>query len=404
MRIVFVASSSVQSFGGDGMVARELSEVLSSENEVLLVLSGMKMNQTKKTENFTFLEVSGKKKGDFVLPLLNPVKIQAIFKSLKKFSPDIVHLHDQGPVPFVVLLWSLKNKVPVIFTCHTIPSEVVSFGLAELLPKMQVLFDSKIFDSYFDIFLKKSSAIVAINDSVLRDLSNFRLETPVYKISNGRHLSLYSNVSFADQSIFPKRLLYIGYLNKRKNQNYLLDVMKHLPKEEFVLDLIGVPLKDSYGKELEEKARSQDLSVQFLGKIPHEEIPGYLSRAHFFVSASLLEVQSLSILEALASGTPVISLDNETTSEFIDESVGYNFETSTPPEEFAAKTQDFARLSTADYEKKCENAREKVEDMYWSNIAIQTLEMYKEVTLSKDETRRKLNGLKKLFKYIDMSG
>jgi len=122
------------------------------------------------------------------------------------------------------------------------------------------------------------------------------------------------------------------------------------------------------------------------------------------VSASLLEVQSLSILEALASGTPVISLDNETTSEFIDESVGYNFETSTPPEEFAAKTQDFARLSTADYEKKCENAREKVEDMDWSNIAIQTLEMYKEVTLSKDETRRKLNGLKKLFKYIDMSG
>ena len=399
MRIVFVSRSSIDDIGGDGRVARELAEVLATGNEVLLILSGKRMGKTRLTSNFSILEISGIKRGDIILPMLNPVKIQAIFRSLKKFNPNIVHFHDQGPVSFVILLWALKNQIPTVFTSHTIPSEVAAFGLSELFPKMQSLFDSKVFKSYLDIFLKKSSAIIAINDSVLKDLSDFAFETPIYKIPNGRHLSLYSAVPFANITFSPKHLLYVGCLNKRKNQTYLLDVMKYLPKEEFVLDLIGVPLDASYGDCLKEKARSQDVSVQFLGKIPHEEIPGYLSKAHFFVSASLLEVQSLSILEALASGTPIISLDNETTSEFIDESVGYNFETSTAPEDFAAKVVNLSRLSVADYERMCGKTREKVKDLDWSDIAIQTLAMYKEVLVSKDKTQRRLNGLKKLLKY-----
>jgi len=403
MKIVFVTSASTQSSGGDGRVARELAHTLSKSANVLLILSGKKTGVSKKEARFVQFEVSGKEKGDIILPFLNPVKISSLVRVLREFSPDIVHFHDQGPVSFVVLLWALKNKVPVIFTCHTIPSEVISFGLADLFPKIQFLFDSKMFDNYFDIFLKKSSAIVAINNSVLKDLANFTFQTPTYKIPNGRCLSLYSEVPVADIASSPKHLLYVGYLTKRKNQNYLLDVMKYLPKGKFVLDLIGVPLNDSYGDELLEKARSLDLSVRFLGKISHEEIPGYLSQTHFFLSASTKEVQSLVIIEALASGTPIISLNNETTSEFVDSSVGCNFNASTSPEVFATKVRDFSELSAIAYKEMCANARKKVTGLDWSDIAIQTLAMYKEVLVSKDKTQRRLNGLKKLLKYIDIS-
>ena len=45
------------------------------------------------------------------------------------------------------------------------------------------------------------------------------------------------------------------------------------------------------------------------------QIPNYLERAHVFPSASKMEVQSLVVIEALASGTPVVGLSNETIDE-----------------------------------------------------------------------------------------
>ncbi len=45
-------------------------------------------------------------------------------------------------------------------------------------------------------------------------------------------------------------------------------------------------------------------------------------KTHAFVSASKMEVQSLAIIEALASGSPVIGLGNETVDELVDETNG----------------------------------------------------------------------------------
>lgn len=410
MKIAYITSASADSAGGDGRVARELAEAVvlartggnSVGHEVLLVLSGEKTGSTKTSENFTQFEVSGRKKGDIILPLLNPVKINALTKVLRKFDPDIIHFHDQGPVSFVALLWALKNRVPTVFTSHTIPSEVVSFGLAELFPKIEPLFDNKLFDGYLDLFLKKSSAIVAINDSVLQDLAQYLFDTPVFRIPNGRHLSHYTKVSFADIEASPLHLLFVGYLNKRKNQKYLLDVLRLLPKN-FVLDLVGVPLNDNYEEELREKAEEHNLPVKFWGKVSHERIPEILEQSHFFVSASTMEVQSLAVLEALASGTPVVGLKNETTAEFIDNSVGRLLGAEASPPVFAQALEELSALSLEEYSAMCEESRKKVAHLDWSNIVEQTLCMYAEVIASAEVSPRRLNGLKKLLKFIDIS-
>jgi glycosyltransferase involved in cell wall biosynthesis len=49
-------------------------------------------------------------------------------------------------------------------------------------------------------------------------------------------------------------------------------------------------------------------SVQFLGRVPHEEMPGLLARADIYVSTSLSDGTSVSLLEAMASGAlPVVT-------------------------------------------------------------------------------------------------
>ncbi len=402
MNVVFISSATSDSAGGDARVARELSKSISVNNKVLLVLSGEKTCHTVMNDKFSKFEISGKRKGDVILPTMNPAKLTALSKTLKKFNPDIIHFHDQGPASFVVLIWALKNKVPTVFTSHTLPSEVISFGLVELFPKAHPLFDNRFFNTYLDLFLKRSSAIVAINDSVLEDLADYDLETPIYKIPNGRNLSHYNSVSYADINETPKKLLFVGYLTKRKNQGFLLDVMDCLPRDSFVLDLVGVSLGDKYGDLLKEKAADLNLPVNFLGKISHEKIPAILEKTHFFTSASLMEVQSLVILEALASGTPVISLNNETTSEFIDDSVGYNFETNVSPENFANKVKELANLPLEKYKRMCTSSRKKVSHLDWSNIANQTLAMYEEVIRHKS-SYKSLNGVRRFLKGIDIT-
>jgi hypothetical protein len=116
-----------------------------------------------------------------------------------------------------------------------------------------------------------------------------------------------------------------------------------------------------------------------VGKVDHNEIPERLERAHVFVSASRLEVQSLAVLEALSSGTPVVSLSNETTDEFVDDSVGYNLPLSTPPERFAAKIVEICGLPRGEYERLCENARKRVAHLDWAMVVESATRMYSEV-------------------------
>ncbi|MCX6724912.1 MAG: glycosyltransferase, partial [Candidatus Shapirobacteria bacterium] len=123
-----------------------------------------------------------------------------------------------------------------------------------------------------------------------------------------------------------RQLTFIGYLSRRKNQKYLLQVVEHLP-ENFVLNLIGKPINPMYLQELKDYVQRKQLkNVNFLGELPYKQIPAILERTHLLISASKMEVQSLVIIEALASGTPVVGLANETVDELVDSSVGFRLE------------------------------------------------------------------------------
>jgi len=396
MRIAIVTTSSIDSLGGDGRVAVEFAEVLSQNQQVLLVLSGKRGQELPVDSKVLHFFVPGPVKGSYILPLLTPKCLKDLLRTLNNFSPEVIHLHDQGPVPFVVFFWGLKHKIPVVFICLTIPSEVVSFGLSELFPKSKILFDNKIFDSYFDFFLKKASGIIAINNSILRDLQKLGIKTSTFLVHNGRNLEMYNSVTLPDINVSPKRLLFIGFLSHRKNQKFLIEVLSFLPKNEYILDLVGIPLDKDYLNELKNQVKSRDVNVKFIGGVDHSEVPKYLERAHFFVSASLMEVQSLAVIEALASGTPVISLNNETTEELVNEKVGYNFPKDTDPETFAKKIMEYSQLSSQDYEMMCMSCRERVSHMDWRQVKEKTLGVYKDlITNSHNASSRHLKDMLK---------
>jgi len=379
MKVVFGVFSSQSTGGGVGRVAYELALAFSLQgHQVLLVRPGSSNRKIKINKNYSQLWIKSASEKEIFIPQLTPKTIKAIQKNLDNFKPEIIHSHDPGPICFLLQLWASKNNIPFIFTNHVLLTKMVGFGAKEMAGKFGKFFDFKLIDEYEKIFLENCDGAIALNKKAEKDLRKFGFLGKIFIIPNGRNLALYNQHPFANLKDFEKRLIFVGHLSQRKNQKYLLKAMKYLPKNYF-LDLVGDFLSPKYFEELKSYKKIYNLkNVRFLGKVEHSKLPEYLSRSHLFVSASKMEVQSLAVIEALASGTPVVGLGNETIDEFIDDSVGVRLPKETPAEKFAKTVSNILSLPEKDYLRLCQNARQRVAHLDWKRVVPQTVMAYRE--------------------------
>jgi glycosyltransferase involved in cell wall biosynthesis len=230
-----------------------------------------------------------------------------------------------------------------------------------------------------------------LNQSALDSIREFGFTGPVYIVPNGRVLAHYSGCQYANNGSEIKTLAFIGFLNKRKNQSYLLKVLRELP-ENYKLRLVGKPLNQEYKDRLLDYIDKHDLgNVEFVGQITHDEIPAFLEKAHVFTSASKMEVQSLVVIEALASGTPVVGLSNETIDELINNEVGAWIQKDQKPADFAQQIERICGLPLVEYELMCQAARDSVAHLDWSHVIESTVSAYEDLqkiqpSISDDES------------------
>lgn len=107
----------------------------------------------------------------------------------------------------------------------------------------------------------------------------------------------------------PYRIVHAGSLTAVKDQDTLLTAFAGaaalLAPEKATLQVAGDgPLHT----ELEARARALGVGdlVQWLGEVPHEEMPAFYRRGHLFVLSSRHESQSVALLEAGACGLPAV--------------------------------------------------------------------------------------------------
>ena len=105
----------------------------------------------------------------------------------------------------------------------------------------------------------------------------------------------------ADVPVEPGRVTYVGRLSVEKNPMSLLEAVVGLDDVTVVFAGDG-PLRPS----LEAFARERQLRVEFLGTVPHGQLPKELNRSAAFVMPSHYEGNPKALLEAMACGVPVI--------------------------------------------------------------------------------------------------
>jgi len=100
------------------------------------------------------------------------------------------------------------------------------------------------------------------------------------------------------------RVCYVGRLHKIKNLESLIKASTDIPKISLVF--IGQGDQRSH---LERIARDYQVSVKFLGALPHNKIPFELNRSSAFILPSLSEGNPKALIEAMSCGLPVIGTD-----------------------------------------------------------------------------------------------
>jgi glycosyltransferase involved in cell wall biosynthesis len=274
-------------------------------------------------------------------------------------------------------VWAAMNKTPFVYTSHVLPSRSLDFGAGQIFDFMPQTFTQTMSRRMLGDFMRNCDAVIALNQSAANDLQTFGYRGRVLTIPNGRDTERLGHCPIADVRAPIKTLTFIGFISRRKNQAYLLEALKHLPPAGYRLQFIGDVLEPEYGAQLVQQAHALDLdNVSFVGAVPHSAIPDCLAQTHLFVSASTMEVQSLSVIEALASGTPVVGLSNETIDELVDERVGWNLAHDACPAAFAGRIQHLCALPQAEYSQLCVAARRRVEHLGWAQIERQTTAAY----------------------------
>lgn len=147
-------------------------------------------------------------------------------------------------------------------------------------------------------FVKQSIKGIAGNENVVNKI------TVIPYGASTKQFSYRKRIYSIGQEL---NLLIVASVSKRKGINYLIDAMTELQNQPVKLSVIGVP---SIGEEDLILQMQKLKNVEYIGRVPHEQIPKYFENSDVFILPSLAEGSSLSVYEALASGMPCIVTKN----------------------------------------------------------------------------------------------
>lgn len=256
---------------------------------------------------------------------------------LEQLQPDIIHTHHPFVLGEVGLNYAKRMGIPLVYTFHT-RYECYAHYFTPLPTEMVRWAGKKLVSNY----VQQVDLVTTPSESMIELLRRYGIRREIKVLPNPIDLHIYQTI---DRGLIRRRyglqncrvLLYTGRLGKEKNLELLLKaftVITRKCREDLRLILVGSGPEEN---ELHRQARSLGIvdKVIFTGKVDYRDIPNYYGSADLFVMPSTTETFGLVVLEALASGVPVVAVNAGGSRDVVIS--GYNgVLTPEDPDSFAA--------------------------------------------------------------------
>ena len=305
------------------------------------------------------------------------------------FHPDIIHVHQEFGIGLSGMMIARVLHIPLVYTLHTMYDDYVYY----IAPRPLVPVTTKLSHQYTKLFAKSAQEITGPSKKCEEYFRRSGVKKPVNVIPNPVDLDIF-DPDKVDTSARKKARahfgitqedfvgLFVGRLGREKSVDLLLDFWKSFisPTEQIRLLIIGDgPCRE----ELEEQAFRLGLNdlVTFAGKIPHEDLPPYVAACDFYITASTSDTNSISMLEGMACGLPVLQIVDPLNEGQVRNGVnGYIFRNG---QEMAEKIHLLRNLTPEQRTALSQSARSSVAQSGAVNLAQYVLKVYEEALQKK---------------------
>jgi glycosyltransferase involved in cell wall biosynthesis len=162
--------------------------------------------------------------------------------------------------------------------------------------------------------IRKTHFLTAVSQSTARLVrKNLKISHPVRVIYNGVDVDLFTPASSSTSGRKEVRVFFSGNLTRRKGAHWLPSIAKHLQKNIRIYYTQGLRTR---------KVLPAATALQPIGSVVFEDMPNRYRQMDILVMPTVREGFSIAVLEAMASGLPVVASDCSSLPEQIDNGKG----------------------------------------------------------------------------------
>jgi glycosyltransferase involved in cell wall biosynthesis len=274
----------------------------------------------------------------------NKIQVSALKDFIENFKPDIIHTHLFNAE--IVSRYCFYDKAKWFTHTHDNMVQLQNWSWMNILKKISItnFYEKKLL---FNLYKKNGGThFIAISKHTESYIKSVQSKYPVTLLHNAIDVKRFQKPTdfqkrFTDSgsssvenqpSVSTLNLINIGSFLLKKNQSFILDIIVELKKQEISVSCSFLG-DGPYKEEVENRAKELGISDQcnFLGNV--DNVEEYLWQSDVYVHTATYEPLGLVLLEAMAAGLPVITLDGGGNRDImIDGKNGYLIEKQDPIE------------------------------------------------------------------------
>jgi len=324
----------------------------------------------KLAENITIYKVGVHKKNLHFWRKLEVIEwlIKAQFhyrKLLGRSSYDLAHAFFGFPTGW--LCYRTRKRLPYIISLRgsDVPGR-----------HARLVLEYKLLGPVFKAIWTKANLLVACSEGLRERAFRFLPSVFIDVIPNGVELDRFCPAR-EDTRTDVLKLITVGRLSVTKRVEMLIEAVEKMCRDGHSVRFTIVG-GGGMEQELRQMVSRKDLGhiIEITGRVAPEKVPDLYRRSDIFISASMQEGMSNAMLEAMASGLPIITTRCEGVEELVVDN-GVVLEQANAAS-IAEAVVNLSRDSEG-YGRMCIAARKRAEQFSWQSVAEQYLASYQRV-------------------------
>ncbi len=273
-----------------------------------------------------------------------------------RFRPDVVHIHTDTRIGYMGLMIADRFQVPVVFTVHDNYNDRFASKRTKIEWNIRTYFEKKHFCDMID----NAQVISSSNKRAAQFVQEAGRSRNVMVVPTAVDMKMFDYTRSSSEAILKIRkklglppravaAVFAGDLSVDKNLEFVLNAFStHLSRSENIhLLIVGDGTERRHLQNLTEKLKIGD-RIHFVGEVSNSLMPEIYSACDVYVCSSEDSLMSMSFLEAIACGLPVLVKEDK--EKFVYHMIrsGVNGFGYTDEESFSGYLKKFLTFSAAD--------------------------------------------------------